>query len=208
MNRTPGKLTLERLAKLSAEPLEDWLEKINRDAVPYRRWLYRVCQEYDIATALELGVNTARTTCMLAMAVHEVVIGVEIAPDWDIINASMEMLPEPYYKDKIAIIEGNSLAGYTRAQVEHALNGWPIELLFIDSLHRAEQAQREWEIYGPMLAPIALVVMDDCKEPPEMADVFWSPPGLQVELDALHMLSGRYEEHGTTAGFGAVIICH
>jgi len=38
--------------------------------------------------------------------------------------------------------------------------------------------------------------------------VFWSLPGTQVELDALHMVSGRYEERGTTVGFGAVIICH
>lgn len=208
MNRTPDKQTLERLARLCKRPLDDWLENINRDAVPYRRWLYRVCQEYGINTAVELGVKSARTTCMLAMAVHEAVVGVEIAPDWDIINASLAKLPDPHYKDKVTIIKGDSTAAYTRTQVEQALNSWPIELLFIDSLHRSVQAIMEWELYGPMLASTALVVMDDCKDPPEMADVFWSLPGVQVELDALHTVSGRYGEREASVGFGAVIICH
>jgi len=207
MNRTPDKQTLERLAKLSAQPLDDWLETINRDAVPYRRWLYRVCREYGIETALELGVHTARTTCLLAAGVNGLAIGVEIAPDWNTIETSIGTLPDEH-KGKLHIVKGDSLSTFTKARAERLLGERPVELLFIDSLHRAIQAMQEWEIYGPMLAPTALVVMDDCKDPPEMQEVFWSLPGTQVELDALHMVSGRYEERGTTVGFGAVIICH
>jgi len=134
-------------------------------------------------------------------------IGVEIAPDWNLIEASIAQLPEEH-KDKLHILKGDSTAGFTQARVAQLLAGRPLELLYIDSLHRSEQAMAEWQLYGPMLAPTALVVMDDCKDPPEMAEVFWSLPGVQVELDALHMVSGRYDERGTTVGFGAVIINH
>jgi len=206
MNRTPDKQTLERLARSCNLPLDGWLAAINQDAVPYRRFLYLVCQEYAITTALELGVHTARSTCFLAAGVSEVAIGVEIAPKWDIIKASIAKLPEEH-GDKLQIIEGDSTAGFTQARVVQLLAGRPLELLYIDSLHRSVQAMMEWELYGPMLASTALVVMDDCKDPPEMEEVFWSLPGTQIELDALHMVSGRYEERGTTVGFGAVIIC-
>jgi len=206
MNRTPDKGTLERLARLCKHPLDDWLANINRDAVPYRRFLYLICQEYGITTALELGVHTARSTCFLAAGVSEMAIGVEIAPKWDVIKANIAKLPEEH-RDKLHIVKGDSAEGLTQALVTQLLAGRPLELLYIDSLHRAAQATREWELYGPLLAPTALVVMDDCKDPAEMADVFWSLPGVQVEMDALHTVSGRYGEGETSVGFGAVIMC-
>lgn len=202
--------TVEKLRfyeQLSQIHLDPWLRAINENDQCYRWWFWHVCRHYEIATAVELGVNLARTTCILAAAVTDVAIGVELAPSWGWINRTMANLPEKY-RGKLHIIEGDSVAPETVAKVGAALDGRPIELLFIDSLHTVEHAAAELEAYGPMLAPVSLVVMDDLNQPPELWDVLGSVPGILVELNHLHALGGcvwaRHPEEST--GFGAVIV--
>jgi len=163
-----------------------------------------VCREYAVATALELGVNLGRTTCMLAAGVSELSIGVDVEPNWEGIKRSIATLPDKY-RHKLHIVEGDSIDPATAQKVSDILGERQVELLFIDSWHTVEHAKAELELYGPMLAPVALIVMDDLNQPKELYDLFYSLPGIHVELDWLHPLLG--DPRGPSCGFGAVI-CH
>lgn len=207
MNRVPTAQELKDLEHLSAVHLDPWLRRINENDQCYRWWFYHVCGVYQIATAVELGVNIARTTCILATAVAEMVIGVELDPNWEWIGRTIATMPGRY-KDKLKIVVGDSIAPETVAEVRRLLDGRPIELLFIDSLHTVEHATAELEAYMPLLAPAALVVMDDLNQPPELWDVFHSVPGIHVNLHHLHAMGGATWARRTepSVGFGAVIV--
>lgn len=204
MNRLPDIQTLKRLENTSHVTLgtEQW--EINQNHLPFRYWLYMVCREYAIATTLELGVNLGRTTCMLADVVSDLSIGVDIEPNWEGIKHSIATLPEKH-RYKLHIVEGDSIDPSTAQKVENILDGKPVELLFIDSWHTVEHAKAELELYTPMLAPVALIVMDDLNQPKELYDLFYTIPGTHVRLDVLHPLLG--DPRGPSCGFGAVI-CH
>ena len=103
---------------------------------------------------------------------------------------------------KLVFVEGDSVCPETAKQVARVLNGRPVELLFVDSSHTVEHARAELTLYGPMLAPVSLVVMDDLNQPRELYDLFYSLPGSPVELDWLHPLGAG----GCSCGFGAVIL--
>lgn len=208
MNQIPDRDRLKEFEQQSKFHLEPWLQKINTNLFCFRWWFYHVCRFYEISTALELGVNQARTTCILATAVSDLVIGVEIAPNWNWINKTIGDTPEDH-KDKVHIVEGDSIAPETVAEVERILDGRPIELLFIDSDHTEEHAMAELAAYTPMLGSVALVVMDDLINHPPLRDVFYSIPGVHVELNHLHALGGEVWASAPprqSSGFGAVIV--
>lgn len=207
MKGIPDEDRLKDFEQQSRYYLAPWLQKINANGLCFRWWFYHVCRFYEIATALELGVNLARTTCILATAVTDLAIGVEIAPDWNWINKTIADMPEEY-RDKLHIVVGDSIDPQTVAEVERILDGRPLELLFIDSLHTVEHATAELAAYMPLLAPVALVVMDDLNQPPELWDVFHSIPGIHVELNHLHAMGGRTwaKSSDPSAGFGALIL--
>lgn len=46
-------------------------------------------------------------------------------------------------------------------KVKHELNGEKIDILFIDSWHRYDQAVKDWNAYKPLLAKGALIICDD-----------------------------------------------
>jgi len=189
MKRVPDRDTLEYFEELSRYSLDSWLRKINENDLPYRWWFYHVCRFYRVTTAVELGINLARTTGVLATAVIDQVIGVEILPDWRRINHTLDNMPWEY-RSKLQIVEGDSIAPRTVAAVKKLLSGRPIELLFVDTLHTVEHATAELAAYMPLLAPTALVVMDDLNQPATLWDVFRSVPGIHVELNNLH-IGGR-----------------
>jgi len=207
MKGVPDKEKLKHFEQLSRHHLEPWLRKINENDQCFRWWFYHICQFYEIATAVELGVNLARTTCILATAVTDLAIGVEVAPDWAWIEKTIGDMPEQY-RDKVYIVVGDSIAPQTVVAVEEILGKKPLELLFIDSHHTAEHATAELVAYMPMLAPVALVVMDDIINHPPLRDVFYSIPGIHVEMNHLHALGGSAwaKSPGQSGGFGAVIV--
>lgn len=208
MKGVPDKETLKAFEQQSRYHLAPWLQQINENLFCFRWWFYLVCQHYEIATAMELGVNLARTTCILAAAVTDLAIGVEIAPDWGWINKTIGTMPEEH-RGKLHIVIGDSIAPQTVADVEKILNGRPLELMFIDGKHTAEHVTAELAAYMPMLAPNALVVMDDLINHPPLQEVFYSIPGVHVELNHLHALGGlgwASSPPAQSAGFGAVIV--
>lgn len=205
MKRVPDRDTLEYFEELSRYSLEPWLRRINENDLPYRWWFYWICKFYRVATAVELGVNLARTTCILAAAVTDLAIGIELTPDWRHIEHTIGAMPEEH-KNKLHIVEGDSIVPRTVAAVQKLLAGRPIELLFVDTLHTVEHATAELAAYVPLLAPTALVVMDDLNQPATLWDVFHSVSGIHVELNNLHMLHGHWGPPGPSCGFGAVIV--
>lgn len=207
MKAVPQRERLEEFAEYAKTMPVPWLHEINLNGLSYRWWFWYVCQFYGISTALELGINLARTTAILGTAVADLVIGVEVDPDWGWINRTLGAMPAAH-RGKVEIVVGDSIDPETVAEVERILAGRPLELLFIDSTHTAEHAQAELAAYMPMLAPVALVAMDDILVHPCLRDVLYSIPGVHVEMNNLHMFGGLtwggpVKQQG---GFGAAIV--
>lgn len=203
MNRVPEYSTLKRLGWTPHTVLQPWHWAINENDLPFRYWLYMVAQEYGVKVAVELGVNLGRTTCMLAAGVSEMSVGVDIDPNWEWIDYSFGRLPEAH-QHKVRIVEGDSGAPETAQKVRNILGSKSIDLLFVDSLHTVEHVEKELRLFGPMLAPVALVVMDDLNQPPELYRLFYKLPGMHVELNWLHPLLG--DPRGPSCGFAAVVV--
>ncbi len=203
MNRLPDLATLKRLERVPHTTLQPWHWDINENDLPFRYWLYMVAQEYGVEVAVELGVNLGRTTCMLAAGVLDLSIGVDIDPNWEWIDYSFGTLPEAH-QHKVRIVEGDSGDLETAQKVAKILGPKTVDLLFVDSLHTVEHVEKELRLFGPMLAPVALVVMDDLNQPPELYELLYTLPGTHVELDWLHPLLG--DPRGPSCGFAAVIV--
>ena len=183
-----------------------WLETHNHGEVLYRRFLYRLCKMAGVKVAIEIGIMEGITTLHLAAAVERAVIGVDI----DITQGGIADNSQAWRTvctSQVSLVKGDSTSEATVDEVARILlnYGGKADLLYIDSLHQAKQATREWELYRHLLTPGALVVMDDIKDPPEMYPVFKSIPGEHLEFDWLHEAS-RYRGGITTVGFGLIIL--
>lgn len=183
--------------------LPEWCWTINTNDLPFRYWLYMIAQEYGVEVSVELGVNLGRTTCMLAAGVRDLSIGVDVDPNWEWIDYSIGTLP-PSHQHKLRIVEGDSGDPETAQKVANILGPQSIDLLFVDSLHTVEHVEKELHLFGPMLADMALIVMDDLNQPPELYQLFYKLPGMHVELNWLHPLLG--DPRGPSCGFAAVVV--
>jgi len=89
-------------------------------------------------------------------------------------------------------------------QVLECLGGQKIDILFIDSWHRYDQAQKDWDAYRPLLNSPALVICDDIHQgSPEggiynMVEGFWDKLNYDKFLNAtLHdTIGGSYYPMG------------
>lgn len=63
-----------------------------------------------------------------------------------------------------AVIIGNSHDAATVQAVENALDGQPIDFLFIDGDHSYEGAQSDFETYGRLVAPDGIIAIHDINE--------------------------------------------
>jgi predicted O-methyltransferase YrrM len=140
---------------VDTETRPKWLQGFHKgvmrkDQAPYYRFLYEYARQRRPMVILELGAGGGASSTHFAAG----------NPDATVISVDITMakvLPAAR-QHGIIFIEGDSLA-----MVPEVLRQLPspIELLFIDSLHRYDHAMAEFKAYGPSCAPGALQLFDD-----------------------------------------------
>lgn len=110
----------------------------------------------------------------------------------DIVN-DLRFVPEHIKSNKqVNFIFGDVLDGNVLNQVkEHGA----IDILYLDTIHTAEQFEAEWNLYKPLLSSNAIVLVDDIYY--ETKHVFWEKIECEKFVDMkLH-----------ASGFGIILYC-
>lgn len=201
--RIPNRRQIEQWAGAASYPFTSrnfqWLEKLNPANVIYYRWLFLAAYHTQPNLAVELGVCRAQASAHIAAGGAKITVGVDIAPWKPTFDENVALMGE--HGLDYRFIEGHSTAPETVHQIAEIVKRvGPIEFLFIDTIHTYNQAWGEFLTYRALLAPGALVVMDDILDPPnEVYRAFEQIPGIHIEMPELH-IAGR-----GSVGFGAII---
>lgn len=109
-------------------------------------------------TVLEIGTATGGTHFLLGAALPSV--SLEIGVDLFVRNTRLlETFSRPGCAQRF--IHGSSRAAATRAAVQAALVGRPIDLLFIDGDHSLAGVRADFELYAPLVRPGGLIAFHD-----------------------------------------------
>jgi predicted O-methyltransferase YrrM len=81
----------------------------------------------------------------------------------DLMTARCWALARP--SQRVTCIWRDSHAGETAAAVAAALDGTPLDLLFLDGDHILEGATRDYELYAPLVRPGGLIALHDIAAP-------------------------------------------
>lgn len=176
-------LTISDLQKLADISLGSHVlvpdEYLNPTA-QYYPFLFMVARALDPTLIVELGtgLNGGSTVHLAFGAPNAKVIGVDLHPPNSLPCPNVELWSNDtrLISQKVADL------------------GIPIDLLFIDSTHESEHARLEFDLYGPLLRPGGVILMDDVN----MAGMreFWSSvPEPKLYHSELH----------STCGFGIAI---
>ena len=143
---------------------------------PYYKHFFEIAKDFDVV--VELGSWQGTSAACFAAGGAGLVITVDHhsdpGDDW---NKQMTMQAEAYY-DNLIYCQGwtcdrlyeeekdlHSIPGKNAfPKVTKALGKKKIDLLFIDSWHRYDQAMKDWEAYKPLLNKGALIICDDLLE--------------------------------------------
>ena len=166
-------------------------EETRDENCTYDRFLQKLVEFYDIDIVLECGTGGGGSGIKMAEGNDHVLV---ITIDNDLHPNTRKHLNTNY--PNIITIEGDTEE--VSAQVETALDGKTIDLLFIDSTHDGHTPRKEFEIYSKYFSPIALVVADDISLAKTMENFWTDMPGEKASFLYLHP-----QHH---AGFGVSII--
>lgn len=161
----------------------------------YYRLFYKIAELYKPKFVVELGSYWATaaahfavgcpTTDVVTIDAHR-----EIHPIDDVAWRKAREAADRY--DNLHFIHGWTWDAGVVAEV----NAGPylIDILFIDADHKYESVKREWDLYSPLLADEALVVIDDVFDDAFGATVdmvkFWGELGYEKFLD-VHIHPGH-----------------
>ncbi len=142
----------------------------------YYSLLYSVAKELQPNLVVELGTCTGGSTSHLAAGTSDKVlsIDIEIRPD-----ARERLLAF----QNVELMQGDTRDTELVAEVAKRD---PIDLLFIDTLHTADQVTAELALFGPLVRPGGLIFFDDIRMNPGMS-AWWD--GLEedkLELPEMH----------------------
>jgi predicted O-methyltransferase YrrM len=157
----------------------------------YYRFLQKLVEFYDMDIVVECGTGEGGSGIKMAEGNDHVLV---ITIDNNLHPNTRKHLNTNY--PNIITIEGDTEE--VSAQVETALAGKTIDLLFIDSTHDGHTPRKEFEIYSKYFSPIALVVADDISIDKIMENFWTNMPGEKASFLYLHP---RYH-----TGFGVSII--
>lgn len=158
--------TLDDIKRLIEQSLleqptgDDWLDSRYNEQVhyightnPYYRLFWLIARELKPALSVELGSWQATASSHLALG-----------------NPAGQVITVDIHKDDLAAKIRTQEAANRIPNLTY-LNAWTwdaapqipsgIELLFIDAWHDYQYAKREWNLYFPKLADLALVICDD-----------------------------------------------
>ncbi len=124
---------------------------------PYYRLFYRIAERLKPEFVVELGSWRGDASAHFALGNPESdVIAVDIHKDNDV--AGMAKLQEAV--NLLPNMTWIRQWSWDAVDLIKAVNK-PIDVLFIDAWHDYKYAKREWDLYSPLLADVALVICDD-----------------------------------------------
>lgn len=162
------------------QPIEDkhLSDLFNQDPFPYLRFLYYVGKLFNVYFAVELGTCTGRGTAHLAAGCQNVVT---IDPE---LHGAFAENTKPYLN--IHFIQSRSDDLETLARIDPGT----VNLCFIDSVHAADYARKEIELWLPKMAKNGLFLLDDLDLMPGLLDSL--PFKNKGYLDKLHIKGFGY----------------
>lgn len=162
------------------QPIDDkhLSDLFNQDPFPYLRFLYYVGKLFKVKTAVELGTCTGRGTAHLAAACGEV-----ITIDPELHGAFYDNI-KPYHNTMFIQSRSDDL------ELLKSLQANSIDLCFIDSVHAADYARKEIELWLPKMAKNGLFLLDDLDLMPGLLDSL--PFENKGYLDNLHIQGFGY----------------
>jgi hypothetical protein len=156
-----------------------------QDPDSYYRWLAGCVTVWQPTLAVELGGYTGAGTLGLfsVLPTGSRLVSVDVRRDHRFVP------PEAQEDSRLQIVIGDDLD----LQVFGPNPPTPIDFLFVDTVHRKWQVEREWAIYKHLLAPSAIVVFDDIR----VGDMgaFWR----ELEGEKLDLTDKRHR-----SGFGVL----
>lgn len=132
---------------------EEFKRTIARNDQGYYLYLNAAVAELRPKTIVELGTCQGGSTLFMLFAADQDATLTSV----DLGGRRPEYLQEVIRDPRLKLIKGDSC---DQAIVQQ-LRGAPIDLLFIDTDHTHAQAKKEWAAYSPLMAPGAIVMMDD-----------------------------------------------
>lgn len=145
----------------------------DQDPFPYLRFLYYVGQLFAVKAAVELGTCTGRGTAHLAAVCKQVFT---IDP---VLHGAFADNTAPYPNITYLPFRSDHLP-----MLEIFRKG-SIDLCFVDSVHAADYAMKEVELWTPKIRPGGLFLFDDLDLMPGLLD--WLPFEQKGYLDGLHI---------------------
>ncbi|MBC8066388.1 MAG: class I SAM-dependent methyltransferase [Chlorobia bacterium] len=146
---------------------------------PYYDLLYWVANDFKPSLTVELGTCTGGSTSNLAAGSENQVISIDV----DIRPGARERLA---IFPNIELIHGDTRDPTLAANVAQC---GPIDLLFIDTDHVAEQVKAEMSLYGSLVRPGGLILLDDIRMHPCMSGWWDELDEDKLELPDLHWTS-------------------
>ncbi len=143
---------------------------------PYYNLLYSVAKERQPNLVVELGTCTGGSTSHFAAGTGGKVLSIDIEIRPDATNRLLAF-------DNIELRQGDTRDPALAAEV--AKRG-PIDLLFIDTDHTAEQVTVELALFGPLVRPGGLIFFDDIRINPGMSAWWDSLEENKLELPQMH----------------------
>lgn len=184
------KFTLPKIKKLIKQsltmgdighPLMDnyykWYERLTGHPNPYYKLFYLLSKEFKPEFVVELGSYRAGASGHFAVGHPQATIVTidmhkdmpQQFPDKAACIEAMKVIPNLTYINKCTV-DNMPEYGYECARNEVVeFTHKQIDILFIDAWHHEKYVKREWELYSPLLADVALVICDDVAN---MADGF------------------------------------
>lgn len=150
----------------------------NQDPFPYLRFLYYVGKLFNIKTAVELGTCTGIGTAHLAASCNWVFT---IDPE---VHGAFAENTHPY--DNITFIQSRS----DNLEVINEFDSGEVDLCFVDSVHAADYARKEVNLWLPKMAKNGLFLLDDLDLMPGLLESL--PFKNKGYLDKLHIKGFGY----------------
>jgi hypothetical protein len=158
--------------------LDDEWRSYLLDPSSYYRWLAGCVATWRPRLVVELGNYTGAGTLALfsRLARDARLVSVDIRRDLRF------LVPEVAQDRRLELVFGDDLD----LDIYVGRPPSPIDLLFVDTIHRRWQAEHEWEIYRHLLAPRAVVAFDDIRMN-DMPDFWEGLTGDKLDLsETLH----------------------
>jgi cephalosporin hydroxylase len=111
---------------------------------------------------------------------------------------------------RLEFVRGNSHEAATREELERALDGAEIDVLFIDGDHTLDGVREDWETYRSLVSEGGVVLFHDIvsidRDEQTQVDVFWDR--LASRYDTLELVDDSYDPHDPVTVAGHPIVGH